>query len=381
MTPSSCRMLSSRIQRAVSLLSVTAPLVIAASCDKDKNRTLVPDQPSCASCAIRAEPLVRFGDIDGPAAIATVPGTVRVDQRGRYWINGGPLPQIFADDGRFIAIFSRKGSGPGELTGGGVPTPIGPDSVLVIDNPAGRAIVAGPDLKPGRVIETPKILRYGTVVEWPGLLFFNAHIQTREMIGWSMHTLSMTEASAAILRSAGHDGGNPRPLDTDKLMLRLASPQGGNVWTADAMKYRLTQWDRNLEALQTLERHPRWWSRPSVDLVGSRSKPPDPHVVALELDETGLLWIFAHVPGTDWRAGWPQSKPGAQETSVNEMRLDRLYRTVVDVIDPQAGTLVATTTIDRFTVNALPDRRLATYAVTNEGIPVVEVLKLHITGR
>lgn len=60
--------------------------------------------------------------------------------------------------------------------------------------------------------------------------------------------------------------------------------------------------------------------------------------------------------------------------------MERLYRSAVEVIDPNAGRVIARPFSDAKVIAALPDRR-AIYTVDADDIPRVRIVALDLSGR
>ena len=60
------------------------------------------------------------------------------------------------------------------------------------------------------------------------------------------------------------------------------------------------------------------------------------------------------------------------------MAYERLYRTMVEVIDPTEGRVIARRTIDQWVIAALPGRRIAAYTADRDGIPQVEISQFEL---
>jgi hypothetical protein len=58
--------------------------------------------------------------------------------------------------------------------------------------------------------------------------------------------------------------------------------------------------------------------------------------------------------------------------------MERYYRTRVEVIDPAAGRVVASTQLDAWIVAVLPGERAAVYATNAQGTPFVKIVQLRV---
>ena len=353
-------------------LCVTATALPAPSL----GQTAVPDEVSCPACRITSRTVTVLDGRD-EGAIAGPPITVRLDGRERFWvIDPGELPLVFSPQGRFIAAVGRIGSGPGELQQVIDAVPVPGDSVLLLDNGLERATLVMPDLRIGRSIRVPGVSFQGTVLQWPTAVAVSARMHTPAQIGWPMHILSLT-GGGYVVRSFGANGGELRPGDPQQLNHVLWSTGAGELWSAAVWEYTLIKWDRVGRPLATVTRRPEWFARPSRPGIGTASTPPPPTIAGISVESGGLLWVFIRVPSRSWRTAWPSDSRNASEISTRAIAFDRLYHTVVEVIDPTHG-VIARARFELAIVYPLPDRRMAVYELGSDGIPQIRILELRI---
>lgn len=100
-------------------------------------------------------------------------------------------------------------------------------------------------------------------------------------------------------------------------------------------------------------------------------------------DEEGLIWVILVVAREDWRNAWGKISTdihGEIELSRSENLVSDLYRTQVDVIDPELGSLVQSTIVEglAFRFSSPEGSELAVYRVAEDGTPLVEVRSLRL---
>jgi len=344
-------------------------------------QTVIPNDVSCKRCRIVSQKLTRLGDLDGPGALPRQALIVTVDGRNRFWVGTGAVPFIFDSTGRFLRSAAGRGGGPGEIEGGGVPSPLPGDSMLVVDNVAARATVFDAAFRPIRTISIPRVLATATPIRWPDRVMFNSNIQTRELFGVPLHLIDLSGKVAEILRSSnGHNRDRSLPPASPPRS-KFAVTADGRVWAAEESIYRLTQWNEDFEPIRVLVRKPSWWKQPSINLLGTRTTPPLPHIRDVSIDEDGLLWLFIHTPRSTWREIWSRIPEDAVEIRMDQLNPVDLFDTLIEVIDLSAARVVARARLSEYTVSALPGRRVATHAESPEGVPYVLIRRLSVAGR
>ncbi len=363
--------------KRAALCAAAAALLLADY--KASGQNIVRDEASCSQCSIVIRRVASLGDVDGPGALASASARVRIDGHGRYWVAAGGLPQVFGADGRFVAEVGGRGQGPGEFLGAVNPVPVTSDSVLVVEPAQMRGTLFDSNFRPGRVIQLPGRLGIGVVMRWPERLFATGMIQSTERFGWPIHIISLSRHTGDVLRSGGNNEGQRRPNETGGTIVAVSG--NGELWTNEytASGYRLIRWDSSLTARDVLEREPKSWRRTSGGSVGSSTTPPDHAITSFAVDREGLLWVFQRVPGKEWRAAHPKLPAGAPVT-LEQVRMDKLFGTVVEVIDRSTKRVLVRAAFDTFVI-ALPNRRAAASVISEEGIPTIDVLELSIIGR
>lgn len=345
----------------------------------------VPDRLACPECEISVRVVVEMGVREGPGSLAGMPRRVREDGRGRYWIlSPGEPPMVFGSGGGYLATIGRRGEGPGEFLQPADAIPLPGDSMLVVDNALARATVIGPDLSASRSIRLPgEMIVQGSVVSWPEEIVVNGIFRDTARVGWPLHVLSFAGGTARVARSFGANRGELRPGPPDPLVRALSSASRGTVWSGEKLRYRLMEWGPTEGLVRMLERSPVWFSGQSSGerLLGTPSTPPPPAVLYTEMDDSGRLWVFVRVAAPTWQIGWPRSVPAeAMEVSVGDIRIDRLFETRIEVIDPAAARVVARYELAPYVVGALRGGRAAFYTPAADGTPRISVVQLVLSG-
>lgn len=360
-------------------------LVVGLSCPASlwaQGPTVVPDAVSCVSCRISVRVAVILRPRGDSGEVTGRPEEVLSDAMGRFWVlDGSGPPMVYGSTGEFLASVGRRGSGPGEFGSPYDATALPGDSVMLIDRFGPRAVIVGPDLRPARTVRVPWQLGPAVAVAWPTSLMANGNVGTREGAGWPLHRVAMDGADARIVSSFGSGRGELRPDGWPELAQRLADVRDGRVWASSVSSYRLDQWTAAGELVRSLERRPEWFFAGSGPGIGTPSAPPPAAVAAIREDPSGLLWVFVMVPARSWRGAWRGVPEGAREVSARQIALEKLFATVVEVIDPATARVIARRRLDQWVIDALPEGRAAEYSVDIDGVPRIRILQLELVGR
>lgn len=72
--------------------------------------TRISQAVTCTRCTIAVSTIATLGNDDGFGSFAAPRNAVRVDQRGRYWVIGGPDPPVLFDErGRSSGPLAERG--------------------------------------------------------------------------------------------------------------------------------------------------------------------------------------------------------------------------------------------------------------------------------
>lgn len=353
------------------------------------NVTRIGDEPSCRDCVVVVRQVAVVGQADGPGALSDYPLAIAADRLGRYWVatSANELAKVYDRDGTFLREVGSVGRGPGEFIDPIDVVVIPGDSVLIVDGAQRRAVLVGPDLVPVRSVMTPLYARPTVVVAWPESVWMNGALPTPESAGWPLHRMSLASGTAQHVVSFGPGTGELRPGQFDRLWQWLAVSTVGRVWSADRLRYHFTLWAANGEMLRAYDRRPPWFAVESEASMGSRRTPPPPAVAAIHEDSTGLLWTFVNVPSDSWQTGWTNARrlpvrsgSGATFEGGTTPAIERLWSTIVEVIDPQTARVVARHKVPEWLFAALPDRRAAAVVSDEDGVLRIAVFQLSLRG-
>jgi hypothetical protein len=334
----------------------------------------------CRGCDLRIEHEVRLGSSEGSGAIAATDVIVRHPHTGYYYVSHDADPgtlAVFDPQGRIARYVGRSGRGPGEF-------------LSVIDLVATTSEVYAVDRRNGRIVAlsvADSVLRMVPLVAPPrpagtaalprsGYFVLAAHITSRDLFGYAIHTFDGSGHRLASFDTAS--GTSLLPTDTERLNRRLTN-DGEDVWAAHVHQYVLQKWTSGGRLLRSYVRDVDWFKswqqRPRLTPQGGRiSEVMD---VRFEAEER-LLWVLVQVPDAsrDWARGLirDQGRDGRWYYGAGD--LNRIYDTVIEVIDPDSGLVLASVQVDAALRRFLYGRRVAGHAADPDGTEYVDVWRL-----
>ena len=297
----------------------------------------------CAGCGIRVAP--------GPVWRGEwVEGASDVDRTGdgRFTY----VPTNFADHFMIVAgseespqRIGRSGEGPGEY---GYIRFVRPHDgwFHVFDAMQRRRTVLDADLGVVRITNMPVGQLWGVEFLRDSSYVANARLDfSHEPVKNALHLFGQ---DGELIRSF-----DPRLEDNSAVLGRaLAAARDGRLWAAHRKAYRIDLWSPETgELAKTLVRKAEWFP---VDFEGAgrgprRDDPPSPTVLDIEQDADGRLWIMIRVATDRWSDAFEKT-PEDAHPEYGEYRLADVhagYDTVIEVVDPTAGAVLAATTVDQ----------------------------------
>jgi hypothetical protein len=352
------------------------PTLIASSAVNAQAVVRIPDAETCPRCEFRRERLATLA-IPESLPSAGGPNQVVLDARGRYWVLADDrVPLVFAADGRFLSTVGRQGAGPGEFKTATHAFAVPGDSVVVIDQTNVRAQLVGPDLRLGRAVSFQWRPLYRPIIRrWPDSVIMTATVGTPEGAGWPLHVISLAGESGLVLKSFGPGSGDFIPeLNPFVRLQPLSASRGGGAWSIRLLSYTVYQWTGALRLGTTFVRRPAWFPGEVKLGIGHPDEPPPPHMVDVMEDSTGLLWVASRVESDRWKSAWGfGARRSSQGYALKDVDILKLWRTVIEVIDPKARAVVRRIVVNDYVVGFLPGGRVATYEEGSDGEPRYQI--------
>ncbi len=339
---------------------------------------------SCASCRIVTEQVVVLGDRDGPGALSGLPISFQRDSEGRFYVvqqMRDEPPLIFDADGRFLERLGRTGDGPGETREARQILVTKGDSLIVFDRGQNRITFYSPDrtvLKTSAGLpHTQRLVRLSD-----GTLVLNSDLRTRSGVGMPLHLIDPGRP-AHIIRSFGSDADVLYYAGTSHSIVRkLGTTRDDEIWAAPEYEYVLEKFSpKTGKRIKIIRREVDWFKPRNPLPATSPTVHPSIFLNAVHEDLQGWLWVLVVVPAKDWQRGLEKSDQVVDGQQQYYQRFDVLYDTVVEVLDQESGTLVASTTFDSFGLEFMEDGLIGAWIQDEEHIPYLEVLRVELVER
>lgn len=325
-----------RSSRVTSQLVITLPLLLVWACADAKSpgvqaigdvssvEDLVPCEAAPEACSIFWIGLGSIGGSGSPPGLDPV-GAPAVDSRHRVYSAGwGPGVLVVWDlDGRVLGNLGSPGEGPGEMVGLTDAMIASGDTVHVRDD-AGSWSVFSPELG---------FVRKRSHVALPPRNFLALTSDGHMVAGYGTPLFR-------VIKPDGRDSlrfGDPEAAEEIPRRILAGGRRPDRFWATPTHKLALTEWGLD----GTEHRHVA--VRGSAIPDQPNDAPWDPHDGApppaiinyLVEDAQGLLWVWAMLPEPNYT---PSARDAQREVYA---QLDRMYRFLVEVIDPGTGAVVA----------------------------------------
>lgn len=332
---------------------------------------VVPNRTECPRCRIQLTQVAVLESAD----LVEWPQAMSEDRQGRYFVtqpNKRELPIVFNASGRHVAVLGASGEGPGEFRNAAL-VAVDPrtDTIFVTDWATSRLSVFSPQLTFVRSIPFPGRARALGVLR-DGRLIAMADISDRASIGLPFHIFRRDGMRLSAI------GDQRRPHTDERGMFfthRLVPSRRGGFWAVPMWgEYRVEHWTAAGVRDVYLLRQPDWHTllHSTVGPAGNAEtmdQPPTSHWGVAETAD-GLLWVLSRV-----------ADPGRRNAPLDTLRTvegqfvvsgdgDRSWDSVIELIDPVRGTVVASQRFDLRFVLLLPSGKVVSAKETESGIQI-----------
>ncbi len=279
---------------------------------------------------------------------------------------------IYDSAGRFLKRVTRRGGGPGEVRNV-LSAGFGPgDTLWVLDQPLRlHAYTPPPALEYVRTVQFERITlgrisRFGVLVSGA---MRNTAFTPPELIGWDGRLLARFGRAAEMNQADVHMGA-------------VFAIDSTRIWSASSERYEVDEISAGGTLVRRIAPNVEWFR----DVERSRQMPwearPSPQINAISVDDQGLLWVLVRRAHRDW-APDPTLRPStAGPIAIRGLpslfQMQRLYETVLEVFDPESGTLIASRTFDGTVFGFGAPRMLAAVGETSEGHVSMHLLQVDL---
>lgn len=308
----------------------------------------------CGTCVFTIREVATLGSDSGPGILANAPRSIVRDVANRYWVavyaQNEPA-QIYDTSGRWIRAEGRGGRGPREYLGQLTLLRSLRDTIYIIDEGNRRVSVFTPTGTFARAYRFESSVR-DAVVAADGTVILHANRPTPEAAGLPFHVIAGEPGHVA--RSFGARVPVLRADRARSIDREIAPARCGfdcsEIWSARPTRYEIERWDyRTGELKASVSRRPDWfephWEPEIVPAHPDRTPPA--YIRAISEDPSGRLWVYLLAPDPEWRRalGSPQVQRGTMHYPVEDW--DAYYDTMVEVLWPETGEVIAGARIDR----------------------------------
>ncbi len=266
-----------------------------------------------------------------------LPSAVVRDQRGAFyvldWISPNPV-WVFDAAGKPLRRIPREQALMNRTIVRALAV-AAPDTLYVLSG--GSVIFDGA----GRVVRSQDIAPDASIFAFlvfpNGELVLQGIIATAEGFGYPLHTIGVQGESASF--GAGKNeafDGHPT-----RVMGSLAHAGGNRFWANAIREYRVSLWTSRGELQRVIDRRADWFE-PWTGWDGRFDvAPPPPRLISTWQDRAGRLITLTSVAARGWApvAGRDHAREAPPPTAAE---FERANDSVIEVIDPKQGTVVAT---------------------------------------
>lgn len=360
-----------------SLAIVWAALALGLASVPTVSAQAAPDDvATCPDCVIALDLVTTVGALDGPGWIPGRPRAAARDSRGRLFLTFSRTDHVLVFDsaGRPLPPVGRSGEGPGEYRSAYLVEVGRSDTVMVFDFTQQLSFVA----PSGRFVRRSRapVSAVDLILTGDGNVVFSA--TPPAVVGDAEVTILhvFDPAEQGVARSFHthriEDGGFAPRFHV------AAARDPDRFWTAfrPGDRYEVIQYATDGTATRQFTRSPSWIRPlPSEDGIPA----PDANLYGIA-EANGRLWIVGRHPAEDWNRYLNREANREVEAGIREIDANRLYRSVVEVVDIETGQLVVSARVPGLVVTLLPDQHVATYREDEAGVPFVDVFRMTLAG-
>lgn len=253
---------------------------------------------------------------------------------------------LVSTDGTEWQKIGRAGDGPGEYRYIRWVVPQG-DQLHVFDAAGMRRTVLDASFQVVHTNPIMILLKGSAVVLRDSTYVVNGSVPSSERVGYVLHHI---DAAGDVITSFDEPPEGDRAPGSDNASYRvLVAAADGALYSARRSQYRIDSWDVSTgELVRSWVRDAEWFAPHNSPVSRDPGRPAQPTIIDMDEDADGRLWLLISVASERWADGFVATGAGAHP-ELGGFVLDDwnvAYDTVVEVIDPATGCVLASQTVD-----------------------------------
>jgi hypothetical protein len=286
-----------------------------------------------------------------------------MDSRKRFYMTTPDEPRflVFDSTGRLLKSLGRKGSGPGEYVNG-PDVVVGRGDTLYVGDVGFHLMVFAPDLQLVRTI--PLAVLYRPIPLLTGQYGVVALAKGGPRIA---SQIEIYDGQGRLVKSFGA----PTAKDSDPFSIArgsLVEGPDGSLWSPLHTKRVIEQWNPSGELMLSLTRE----IDPALTTHADQRHPVT--LTDIAIDPDGRLWVSYRIPTGESRKVMRATEGGGQA----EME-ERIYHSLIELIDPAAGKVIASQTFPGSWMRFLSAGYVYTIEESKDGMARLSVLELSVS--
>jgi len=311
------------------------------------------------------ERIARLSDSNGEAGLARPLLVQRASREGYLVVTlqrQGTL-LLFEDNGGFARSVGTVGQGPQEFLGILAVEPGVADSIHVLDGGNHRMSVLTPSLTVARTMRLPV-----SGSSWFGVLRDGSTLMMSPIPRRGGERLHLLDASGALVRSFFYSPPVGPENAVSSLRRRMSVTSQGIIALSHADVPAVEIWDASGSENRTVQFEAFDRSQGEPLSIQERAW----------VDDNGKVWTVTHVADPNWAAALSSAprRDGRDAARLLEENMDRLYDSVVRVVDLSSGLEEACLRVDQALTLFSSDGFAWSYREDAVGFPHIDVWRL-----
>lgn len=324
-------------------------------------------------CVLTGRTVAEIGDgqvsLTYPIAVATV--------GSRYFVVPVVEPSailVFGEDGEGLGRVGRAGRGPGEFRSIAAIAPGQGDSLWVLDVGNMRLSVIDRNLRIARSERLPFIAGRMGILADAGVVLMRPIPKGGAATRIHVFDQGLSEVSSFHVSEPYGEESLPGSLGRE-MHVRAT----GKVAVAHRREWVVEIWDSSGVLEGRLELPGAWPDVDAGDKAREGAPAPTEEVRAVGLDESHRIWLYIRVPDPRWRDALGEVRGifGVQRGTPLGALSGR-WDTVVQVVDPDSGNMLAEQRFEWDVAQALGANRVAVYTEDGIGRATIRVHELQL---